>query len=78
MTLWVKKEMPTGLVDCIVHFFMFYEELLVMVHLDALRYPDAVPYQDVVPHHNTLPYITVLQYNVSGRYTFSFNFTNCQ
>ena len=64
--------MPTGLIDCIVHFFMFFEELLVMVHLDALQHPDALPYHDALLHHDALPYHHMVQHyyaiqdNVSG------------
>ena len=37
--------MPTGLIDCIVRFFIFYEESGVVDNgaLDTLRYSDAVP-----------------------------------
>ena len=55
--------MPTSLIDCIVHFFMFGGKILTMVHLDALRYSDAVPYQDVLPYHDTVPHHNTLLYH---------------
>ena len=36
-----RKEIPTSLIECIVQFCW---ELLIIVHLDALRYSDAVPH----------------------------------
>ena len=82
--------MPTGLIDCIVHFFMVYGGLLIIVPCGILmRYRITMLYHIMIlysirmsePYHNALQYrriTAILQYDVSGRYTFSFNLTNCR
>jgi len=62
--------MPTGLIDCIVHFFMFYGELLIMVHSDAplLRYSDAVSYRDAVWYHNSILYHHIVTHHYAIQY----------
>ena len=87
--------MPTSLMNCIVHFFMFCRKLLAIIHLDACNavpYPDTVPYQNAVPyqknaapycdtllyHHIVPHYYSIQYYDLLGRYTLSFDFTNCQ
>ena len=68
--------MPTGLIDCIVHVFMFCGELLIMVHLDALRYHysgavpyhDAVLYCDAVRYHNSILYRHIVPHQYAIQY----------
>ena len=59
--------MPTGLMNRIVHLFMFCRKLLVMsVHLDAfnaLPYPDTVPYQNALPYQDAAPHCDTLLYH---------------
>ena len=68
--------MPTSLIDCIVQFC---DELLIMVHLDALQYwqlsvapvlvgdfsrsSDTVRHQDALPYHDAVPHHNTLPYH---------------
>ena len=60
-----RREMPTGLIDCIVHFFIVYGELLIIVPCGILmRYRITMLYHIMIlysirmpePYHNAPQY----------------------